>query len=92
MATEVAAVGFVLVFTGVLLTAPEADSPRSLIRRWWQPLAFAALIFLVGLGLSFISTLVGGILILIACVWSLTTVGLAWPADRSDGSHSGSAA
>lgn len=89
LAQEIAIVGFALLFTGVLLTAPEADSPRPLIRRWWQPLAFSALVFLIGLGLSFISAVIGGILILIACLWCLVTVGLAWPAsergrDRSD--------
>lgn len=75
-----------------MLTAPEADSPRPMIRRWWQPLALSALIFLGGLGLGFVSTVAGGILILVACIWCLATVGLAWPADRSDESHPDTAA
>ena len=84
LALEIAVVGFALLFTGVLLTAPEADSSRPLIRRWWQPLAFSALIFLIGLGLGFLSATVGGILILIACLWCLATVVLAWPASERD--------
>lgn len=81
-----------LVFTGVLLTAPEADSPRPMIRRWWQPLALSALTFLGGLGLGFASTVAGGILILVACIWCLATVGLAWPEDRRTRSRSDAAA
>jgi len=84
-------VGFALLFLGVLLTAPEADSPRPTIRRWWQALALAAFVFLIGLGLSFIWALAGGILVLLACVASVIVVVLVWQAEPPDPARTGRA-
>lgn len=78
LAIELSVIGFVLLFVGVLLTAPEADSPRPPFGRWWQALALAAFVFLIGLGLSFVAALPGGLMILVACVFSLVVVVLAW--------------
>lgn len=89
LATELAVVGFALLFTGVLLTAPEADSPRPSIRRWWQVLALAAFVFLIGLGLSFVSALLGGILVLISCIASVIVVVMAWQAGPRDTGQTG---
>lgn len=89
LAVEISVVGFVLLFIGVLLTAPEADSPRPLIRYWWQVLALTALVLLAGLGLGFVSAGLGGIFILASCVTCLIVVGLAWPGwRRGEGSES----
>jgi len=72
--TVVSGLGVAVLILGVVLAAPEARRPGPVLADWWNPLALAALACLVGFGLGFWITALGGLILTAGAVTALTAV------------------
>ena len=67
---------------GAVLSSPDAGSPGRAIGPWWQVIALAALVALVGAGLEVVSPGLGRLLVVPASVVALASAGLTVPQPR----------
>jgi hypothetical protein len=70
------AVGVALLVAGVIIAAPFASDPGPYLEDWWTVLGVATLVCLTGIGLWFVSTVAGGILITAGAILALVAVAL----------------
>lgn len=75
-------VGVALIVLGAVLASPDAGSSGQVIGPWWQVIALAALVALVGAGLEVVSPGLGRLLVVPASVVALASAGLTVPQPR----------
>lgn len=76
----VAGLGIAALIVGVVLSAPAGRYPGPVMVDWWSVLALSALAVLVGFGLGFWLTALGGIVLTVGAVTALAAVFFGTPA------------
>jgi hypothetical protein len=70
----IAGIGIAVLIVGVILSAPAGNHPGPLLVEWWSVLAIGALAVLIGFGLGFWLTALGGIVLTAGSVAALAAV------------------
>ncbi len=76
----VAGLGIAALIVGVVLSAPAGRYSGPVMVDWWSVLALSALAVLVGFGLGFWLTALGGIVLTVGAVTALAAVFFGTPA------------
>lgn len=70
----ISGVGVGVLILGVVLAAPAGGESGPVLSDWWTPLALGALACLIGFGLGFWLTALGGVVLTAGAVVSLLSV------------------
>jgi hypothetical protein len=75
----IAGIGVAVLIIGVVVSAPAGRHPGPVMVEWWSVLAIAALAALIGFGLGFWLSALGGIILTAGAVVSLAAVFFGTP-------------
>jgi len=70
----ISGIGIAVLILGVILSAPAGNHPGPLMVDWWSVLAIGALVVLVGFGLGFWLSALGGVVLTAGAVAALVAV------------------